>query len=94
MCVTYLNNYNFIRSLFAAGIESLHYVNDRLVNQHTYCEWDKELVGPVMDEHGLEQGGPNSSDLYKVYNNELLTTVQSLRQGVDIGNNVVVSAVG
>ena len=85
-----------VRSLFITGMdgESLHYVNNRLVNRHTYCDWDRELVGPVIDEHGLEQGGPNSSDLYKVYNNELLKTVQSLGQGVDIGNNVVVSAVG
>ena len=85
-----------IRCLYFTGMDgnSLHYINNRLSNRHTYCDWDRELLGPVVDEHGLEQGGCNSSDLYKVYNNELLTTAQDLHQGVDLGNNLIVSAVG
>ena len=48
----------------------------RLSNRTTYCQWDNQLMGPIRDELGLEQGGPNSSELYKIYNNEQLTTAQ------------------
>ena len=51
-------------------------------------------MGPIADEHGLEQGGCNSSDNYKVYNNELLDTVQSSCQGVNLRNNQIISGVG
>ena len=51
-------------------------------------------MGPIKDELGLEQGGCNSSDGYKIYNNELLETVQKSRQGVDLGDNLVISGVG
>ena len=56
---------------------SLLYINNRLTNPQTFCEWNREVSGPIADEDGLEQGGSNSSDLYKSYNNELLNTVQS-----------------
>ena len=57
-------------------------------------------MGPIHDEHGLEQGGCNSSENYKIYNNELLETVQNSAQGVDIGhnidigNNIIISGIG
>lgn len=51
-------------------------------------------MGPIRDEHGLEQGGSNSSDEYKSYNNELLITIQNSKQGADLGNNLVVSGLG
>ena len=49
---------------------------------------------PIKDEHGLEQGGYNSSDNFKSYNNDLLKWVQKSKQGVKLGNNLVVSGVG
>ena len=85
-----------VRNLYLAGMtdSSLLYMNNRLNNRVTYCSWEQELMGPIKDEHGLEQGGCNSSDIYKIYNNELLKTVQNSCQGVDLGNNLVVSGVG
>ena len=85
-----------VRNLFFAGMEgnSLVYMNNRLCNRLTYCNWEQELMGPIKDEHGLEQGGCNSSDSYKIYNNDLLRTVQSSAQGVHIGNDVVISGIG
>ena len=44
---------------------------------------------PIHDQHGTEQGGINSSDLYKVYNNELLEVLQSSKQGVYLGDGLV-----
>jgi len=50
-------------------------------------------MGPAEDITGFEQGGVNSSDFYKLYNNEQLDVAQSSELGVDIGSSVI-SAVG
>ena len=51
-------------------------------------------MGPISDEHGLEQGGNNSGDLYKIYNNELLKNVQKSALGIPLSRNLVISSVG
>ena len=85
-----------VRNLYFTGMQgnSLLYMANRLNNRVTYCEWNKELLGPINDEHGLEQGGCNSSDCYKIYNNELLDIAQASRQGVVMGKDLVISSVG
>ena len=50
-------------------------------------------MGPSADITGLEQGGINSSDLYKLYNNEQLASAQATDLGVDIDSSII-SAVG
>ena len=44
------------------------------------CDWDKIIMGPIFDEHGVEQGNINSSDYYKIYNNPLLEILQASKQ--------------
>ena len=89
-----------IRNMYSAGMDgiSTNLVNNRLVNRRTYLEWNRTLMGPIMDEVGLEQGGPNSSDYYKLYSNENLTAAQESAQGIDLGKsgnkNEVISAIG
>ena len=85
-----------IRNLYLAGQtgNSLHYLKNRLANRVTFCAWNGNIMGPIVDEHGLEQGGLNSSDLYKVYNNELLEKVQKSKLGVPLSEDLVVSGVG
>ena len=55
-------------------------------------------MGPIIDELGLEQGRANSSEYYKVYSNENLTTAQKSLQGVSLGKfpskSRVISAIG
>ena len=51
------------------------------------------MMGPASDDTGFEQGGINSSDFYKLYNNSQLITAQEVELGVDIVSSVV-SAVG
>ena len=41
-------------------------------------------MGPAEDVTGFEQGGVNSSDYYKIYNNEQLKVAQESKLGVDI----------
>ena len=53
-------------------------------------------MGPILDKWGVEQGGRNSSDYYKVHNNSQLETAQDSQLGVDIGGStpLVVSGIG
>ena len=85
-----------VRSLYLAGVEgdALLYLNHRLKNRKTYVDWDRTIMGPILDEHGVEQGGINSSDYYKLFNNDLLEILQSSRQGVHMGSKLTVSGVG
>ena len=59
-----------INNLYGYGIcdQGIIIINERLQNRKTVCEWNKTMMGPIEDECGVEQGGINSSDLYKVYN--------------------------
>ena len=52
------------------------YWDNRLGNRVTFCVWDGKTMGPIHDQLGVGQGGPNSSEHYKVYNNEQLVTAQ------------------
>ena len=65
--------------------EGLIYLEGRLRNRQTYIEWDKEVLGPIMDTQGVEQGGCASDRVYKLVNNEQLRTAQESELGVDLG---------
>ena len=65
----------------------------RLASRKTFCSWDGNLMGPIHDQRGVEQGGPNSSDNYKIYNNEQLREAQESGLGSSVGN-FHVAAVG
>ena len=66
------------------GIEWL-YLDHRLRNRRTYIEWDKEMLGPIRDTMGVEQGGCASDRVYRLVNNEQLQTAQESQLGVDLG---------
>ena len=88
-----------VRNLFLTGMtgNSINYINNRLTNRVTYIDWDRNIMGPIVDELGLEQGGPNSSDWYKIYSNNHLKTAQDSQQGISIGGfpeSQVISAIG
>ena len=54
-----------VNKLFHCGTtgQSLLFLNNRLEARTTFVEWDKQLMGPIVDEQGVEQGGINSGDL-------------------------------
>ena len=87
-----------INKLYHQGVndQGLLLIDQRLKHRKTICEWNGKLMGPICDSWGLEQGGRNSSDLYKVYNNEQLDEAQSSGLGVDLGGKdpLIVSAIG
>ena len=86
---------NIIVNAYKAGTsdQGLHYLNNRLSNRVTYCEWDKTLMGPIHDLLGVEQGGMNSDRLYKLANNNQIKVAQQSLQGVDMGS-MVTSCIG
>ena len=69
------------------------FIDRRLASRSTVYEWEGQMLGPARDITGFEQGGVNSSDYYKLYNNEQLKSAQSSGLGVDIGSGAI-SAVG
>ena len=81
--------------LFMAGISgsAMVLINNRLENRCTVYQWDGEMLGPASDITGFEQGGINSGDYYKLYNNSQLKSAQSSCLGVDMSSSTV-SAVG
>ena len=83
------------RRMYLDGTDghSLLYLDARLKHRSTIIEWDKHLMGPIYDQQGVQQGGPNSSEQYKLYNNEQLSVAQLSQFGVSIGSEVI-SSVG
>ena len=73
---------------------SINLINNRLTNRLTYLDWNRSIMGPIKDELGLEQGGPSSSEYYKLYSNENLENAQKSGQGICIPNSGIISAVG
>ena len=86
---------NVIVEAFKAGTvdQGLLYLDSRLGSRHTFCEWNKELMGPIRDLLGAEQGGINSDRLYKLVNNSQFKVAQQSRLGVTMGS-MVISSVG
>ena len=50
-------------------------------------------MGPIFDQWGLEQGGINSSEFYKIYNNDQIKDAQDTTLGVSITDPHVISAI-
>ena len=84
-----------VRNLFHCGTSGhgLLYLDNRLQNRRTYIDWEGQIMGPINDECGLEQGGVNSSDFYKIYAREQLQNAQNSGLGISLGN-LKISAIG
>ena len=55
--------------------------------------WDKQLVGPIFDEQGVEQGGINSGEFYKIFGKEQLENAQISGLGVPL-YDLIISGIG
>ena len=85
-----------IRNLFNSGTDghSLMYLSNRIGNRRTFIDWEGNLMGPINDQCGLEQGGVASSDFYKIYGREQLSSAQQSKLGISLGNTITISAIG
>ena len=43
------------------------YNNNKLSDRKIFTDWEGELMGPIHDERGLEQGRVSSSDFYNIF---------------------------
>ena len=68
-------------------------VVNRLSFRETILGWNGNLMGPIYNQQGLEQGGKNSSDFYKIFGKEQLSLAQNSELGVKMGN-ITISAIG
>ena len=61
-----------VKNLFLAGTsgDTLLYLNNRLENRLTFLDWNGQMMGPIHDQQGLEQGGVSSSRFYKIFSQE------------------------
>ena len=51
-------------------------------------------MGPISDEVGVEQGGVNSGDYYKIYARNQLMMAQQSGLGVKLSRDLVISVIG
>ena len=67
-----------MRCAYIAGTqdEGLLYLDQRLRSRRTMIEWEKEILGPIRDTQGVEQGGVPSDKVYRLFNNEQLLMAQ------------------
>ena len=72
-----------VKHLFnnGTGGHNLLFINNRLEHRKTIVDWEGNLLGPIKDERGLEQGGVSSSDLYKIFGKQQLNTAQESELG-------------
>ena len=84
-----------IKNLFHANTtgHTLLYLDNRLENRETFIDWDGQLMGPILDERGLEQGGLKSTDFYKKFGEEQLSTAQLSSLGIQLGD-ITISGIG
>ena len=73
--------------------QMLLHIDNRLNSRETILDWDGNLLVPTYDQQGLEQGGKNSSDFYKIFGREQLSVAQSSELGIKMGN-ITISAIG
>ena len=60
-----------LNAAFLAGTQGqdLLYIAARLSSRLSFIEFNKELMGPIPDKRGVEQGGTSSMDLFQLVNN-------------------------
>ena len=83
-----------ICNLFLIGTNDhrLLHIDNRLGSRRTFCEFDKVMMGPILDTLGLEQGGVILLDAYEIYNNEQEDVPQASGLGVYV-KNVCISCI-
>ena len=85
-----------VKNLYFCGTSksSILYIDSRLKNRTTFLDWNRTVMGPIFDECGLEQGGVNSSEYYKIFGKEQLSNAQMSDLGVTLGGDITVAAIG
>ena len=79
---------HMMRKAFLAGINDGHWelIKDLHENAKSAIKWDGKISQPFNVNQGVRQGGILSTNLYKVYINQLLNMYETIGAGYKIGN--------
>jgi hypothetical protein len=82
-----VNHNSLVRKLYLCGIEGKVWsvIRDIHTNARSAVKWNGSLSEPFNIEQGVRQGGLLSTDLYKVYVNDLLYRLEETGVGARIG---------
>ena len=62
--------------------------------RQTIVDWDKQHLGPIHDQKGVEQGGINSGEYYKIFGKPQLDLAQRSGLGVELPGSINVPSIG
>lgn len=81
---------HMLRRLYHCGVQDKHWtlIESLHTSAASVVKWDGQLSLPFEISQGIRQGGILSTDLYKLYQNPLLNTLQSSGLGARIGDIV------
>ena len=63
---------------------SLNMINNRLTNRSSYIKFNNDVIGPINDTQGVEQGGLLSDRLFRLVGNDQLLFAQISKLGVPL----------
>ena len=69
--------------------QSLIYLANRLANRKTYLHYGHEIMGPITDNAGVEQGGICSGDEFQLITNTETDALNGSNLGVDLGHSSI-----
>ena len=77
---------NVIKNAYRTGIsdQSLNIINNRLTNRSSYIKFNTDVIGPINDTQGVEQGGLLSDRLFRLVGNDQLLIAQISELGVPL----------
>ena len=75
-----------IENAFRTGTtgHSLNIINNRLTNRSSYIKFNNDVIGPINDTQGVEQGGLLSDRLFRLVGNDQLLFAQISKLGVPL----------
>ena len=84
---------SLLRKLFIDGIQGDSWLLIKSLHDkaHTQIKWGPSLSEPIEIKQGIRQGAKLSTTLYKRYNNGLLTSLEEMNLGVNIGTENITS---
>lgn len=88
---------HIIREIFTAAhhipSQSILYMANRLSSRKTYLKVQSQVLGPINDIRGVEQGGISSSQQFQLITNHELTTLNCTGLGIPFGPDSI-AAIG
>ena len=85
-CFDRVRAQNVIKKAFCTGTanQSLYIINNRLTNRSSYIKFNTDVIGPINDTQGVEQGGLLSDRLFRLVGNDQLLVAQISELGVPL----------